>query len=152
MADDAAPGSAPTGRFAKGRSGNPSGRKTGSRNTATLLLDQLADGKASAILKSVMKAAEAGDLRAAELILSRAWPARKGRPVRFDLPPINDAAGVLKAVGAVAKAMAAGDITPEEATAVTGVLEAQRRAIEAHDHDRRLADIEERLGLKGGSR
>jgi len=29
-----------------------------------------------------------GDMRAVELILSRAWPARKGRPVSLALPPI----------------------------------------------------------------
>lgn len=154
MADAAKTAGKQRGRpFTSGASGNPRGRPAGSRNAATLALDQLAEGKASAILEKLAEAAMEGDTRAAEIILSRAWPARKGRPVRFALPAIEDAAGVLAAVGAVATAMAAGEITPEEASAVTGVLETQRRAIELHNHGRRLDEIEALLtGLKEDGR
>ena len=68
----------------------------------------MAEGKAQAVLQQVLTAALAGDLRAAELILTRVWAPRKGRPLRLDLPRIECAADLLKAseilVAAVAKA------------------------------------------------
>jgi DNA-binding GntR family transcriptional regulator len=44
----------------------------------------------------------------------------------------------------VVAAMAAQQITPEEAKAVADVLESQRRAIETHDHDKRLQALEQK--------
>jgi hypothetical protein len=39
--------------------------------------------------------------------------------------------------------MASGELTPDEATAVAGVLEIKRRAIETVDIDERLRKVEE---------
>jgi hypothetical protein len=50
---------------------------------------------------------------------------RRGRPVTLGLPPIKAAVDVVAVLGAVADAMAAGELTPEEASAVAGVLEAK---------------------------
>jgi hypothetical protein len=36
---------------------------------------------------------------------------RKGRPVVFNLPPVKTAADVIEAVGELARAMAAGELT-----------------------------------------
>jgi hypothetical protein len=77
------------------------------------------------------------------MVLARVWPVRRGRPVTLTLPPIKTAADVVTAFGAVADAMAAGELTPEEASAVAGVLEAKRRAIET-------AELEERLHRSKG--
>ena len=122
------------------------GRPEGSRNRATLLLDQLADAEAEAIQKQVIEAAKGGDLKAAELILARIWPPRRGRPVRLDLPPVRTAAEVSDGMAAVVDAMAAGAVTPEEAATVSGVLEARRKALETEE----LASRIERLarGMK----
>jgi len=65
-------------------------------------------------------------MRAAELVLARVWPVRRGRPVSLPLPPIETASDVVKALGTVATAVGAGEITPEEGTAVAGVLEIKR--------------------------
>jgi hypothetical protein len=79
------------GMFEPGGPGGP-GRREGSRNKATLVLDQIADGAGEEILRTMVEAAKGGDMRAAELILSRIWPVRKGRPVSLDLPSIQTAA------------------------------------------------------------
>jgi hypothetical protein len=39
--------------------------------------------------------------------------------------------------------MAAGELTPDEAGAVAGVIEAKRRAIETVEHEERLRILEE---------
>lgn len=134
-------GKAPGRPFEPGHPGGP-GRPAGSRNKATLVLDALADESARAILEKMVEAAKAGDMRAADLILARVWPVRKGRPVTLAIPPIANAADIVSALGAVATAMAAGDITPDEGAAVASVLEAKRRSIETVDLEARIDALE----------
>jgi hypothetical protein len=82
-------------------------------------------------------------MRAADLVLSRIWPARKSRPIAFTLPAIQSASDVVAAVGAVADAVGAGEITPDEGQAVASILEAKRRAIETVDLEARLSALEQ---------
>ncbi len=126
----------------KGTSGNPKGPGTGSRNRASLLLDRMAEGEAEAVLQSVLTAAKAGDMGAAKVLLDRIWPARKGRPVRLDLPEMRTPADLAAALGAVAGAVARAELSPEEGAAVAAVLETQRRAIETAQLEQRIAALE----------
>ena len=126
----------------KGTSGNPKGPGTGSRNRASLLLDRMAEGEAEAVLQSVLTAAKAGDMGAAKVLLDRIWPARKGRPVRLDLPEMRTPADLAAALGAVAGAVARAELSPEEGAAVAAVLETQRRAIETEQLEQRIAALE----------
>jgi hypothetical protein len=129
-------------RFQPGNPGGP-GRPAGSRNKATLALDKIADDAGEEILNAMVGAAKGGDLRAADLVLQRIWPARKSRPIAMTLPAIQSAADVLAAVGAVADAVGAGEITPDEGQAVASILEAKRRAIETVDLEARLSALEQ---------
>ena len=128
-------------RFQPGNPGGP-GRPAGSRNKATVVLDQLADDAGKEILEKMIDAAKGGDMRAADLVLSRIWPVRKGRPITLELPPIETAADIVSALGKVADAVAAGDVTPDEASAVAHVLEVKRRAIETADLESRISALE----------
>ncbi len=73
MADGISP--EPPGRhrgrpFEKGRSGNPAGRRTGSRNKATLALA----GESEALTRRAVELALAGDPTAMRLCLERILP------------------------------------------------------------------------------
>jgi hypothetical protein len=125
-------------------SGNPSGKPKGARARVTQLAEKLLDDDRDAIVRAVIAAAKGGDPTAMRLCVERLVPPRKGRPVVFDLPAIETAADVANALGAIAGAMAAGELTPDEAGAVAGVLEAKRRAIETVEHEERLRKLEER--------
>lgn len=127
--------------FARGNPGGP-GRPEGSRNKATVLLDQLADGDAEAILGKVLEKARSGDMKAAELVLARVWPPRKGRRVSLSLPSIQSSHDVLSAISAVLEATAQGEITPDEAALVASLLEVKRRAIETVELEGRLTKLE----------
>ena len=133
--------SEPGGPFAPGNPGGP-GRRAGSRNKATLVLDQMADGDAERILSKVLDMANEGDLKAAEIILSRAWPARKGRRVSLNLPTVTTPQDVLTAISAVLAATADGEVTPDEAALVATLLETKRRAIETIAIEERIAKLE----------
>lgn len=117
------------------------GRPAGSRNRATLALDEIAATEAEGVLRQVLQQALNGDLRAAEIILARIWPPRRGRPVRLSLPAVDTAAGVDAALATVIGAVAAGEVTPEEAGAIAALLETKRRALETAAE---LADAEQR--------
>jgi hypothetical protein len=73
-------------------------------------------------------------------------PARRGRPVRFDLPAVTTAADLISALGAVLAAVAAGELTPEEGQAVAALVEAKRRAIEITELEGRVAALEKQKG------
>ena len=129
--------------FEPGNPGGP-GRPVGSRNKATLALDKIADDAGKAILKAMVETAKAGDMRAAELVLSRIWPARKGgRPIAIELLKIQTAADVVAALGSLADAVAGGELTPDEGASVASILETKRRAIETVELETRVSALEQ---------
>ena len=130
-------------RFAPGNPGGP-GRPQGSRNNATLALDQLADGEADEILATVVAKARDGDLKAAELVLARVWPARKGRRVSLELPTVETAHDIANAISAVLEAIKNGEITPDEAAVIASVLETKRKALETFELEQRIQKLESR--------
>jgi hypothetical protein len=132
----------PGGRFAPGNLGGP-GRPKGARHAALVALDAIGAEAAEEVLRRVVEDAKGGDLRAAEVLLRRLWPERKGRAVEVALPEVASAADLVPALAAVVAAMARGELTPEEAQAVCVVLESQRRAIETAELEARVAALEE---------
>jgi Family of unknown function (DUF5681) len=133
------------GRFQKGKSGNPAGLPKGTRHRATQLAEKLVEDDAEDIVRAVVNAAKAGDPTAMRLCIERLIPVRKGRPITFDLPQIETAADVTGALGTIAGAMAAGELTPDEAGTIVGVIEAKRRAIETVELEERMSKLEERM-------
>jgi hypothetical protein len=96
------------------------------------------------IVRAVVNAAKAGDPTAMRLCVERLVPVRKGRPITFDLPPVETASDISKALGVIAKSMAAGELTPDEAGTVATVIEAHRKAIETAEFEERLRRLEAR--------
>jgi hypothetical protein len=119
------------GHFRPGQSGNPAGRPKGARNRSTIAAESLLEGEAEALTRKAIALALAGDTTALRLCIERLVPPRKDRPITFELPPIASAADVANAVAAVLRAVAEGRVTPNEAMAVTGLIEALGRAIPA---------------------
>ncbi len=138
------------GRFPPGNPGGP-GRPKGVRHRALLALEAIGTEAAEEVLRRVVEEAKGGDLRAAEMLLRRLWPERKGRPIEFELPPMASAADLVSALAAVAEAMGRGELTPEEAQAIAGVLEAQRKAIETVGLEQRVAALEDCTAMLPGA-
>lgn len=131
------------GRFQPGQSGDPEGKPRGARNAALVALDEIGTEGAEDVLRKAVEDAKRGNTRAAEVLLARVWPARKG-PVTISLPPMNGPADCAVAVGAVDAAVDAGTLTPDEAQAVAGILDLRRRAIETANPDARITALEKR--------
>jgi Family of unknown function (DUF5681) len=130
------------GRFAKGRSGNPAGRATGSRNRATLIAEAMLDDEAAGLIRKAVELALGGDGPALRLCVDRIVAPRRERPVPFAWPPITGAADIPAAMSAVAAGVALGTLSPGEAFALSQVIDTFIRAIEAGEFERRLQLLE----------
>src|SRR5262249_4470495 len=116
--------------FQKGESGNPTGRPRGSRNRATLLMENLLADDAEAIGRKAIAMAKQGDRAAIRWCRAGLAPARKGEPVAFDLPPLDKPADSVAAAATIVAAVAAGELTPSEAAELAKVIDVYVRAIE----------------------
>ena len=131
------------GRDARGRftTGNP-GRPKGARHKATRAAEALLEGETGALTRAAIEAALGGDVAALRLCLDRVAPARKGAPVSFELGALETTGDLKEATLRLLEAVAAGDLTPEEAQAVGAVIEQARRTFETEELERRIADLE----------
>src|SRR5450432_2985973 len=74
------------GRFVPGVSGNPAGKRKGTRNRATVLAAALAADESGAVARVVIDKALAGDAVTARFLLGLLAPKLRGRPIELDLP------------------------------------------------------------------
>lgn len=130
------------GTFAKG---NTLGGKTpGARHRVTLAIEALLEGQHEKLTKVAIDKALEGDTVALRLCLDRLAPARKDSPVSIALPVVRNAADAVEASAAVLAAVAAGEITPDEAGRVMALLTAHRSIIEVGDLETRIKALEEK--------
>lgn len=125
-----------------GQSGNPAGKKKGTRNHATRLVLTLMENGAEEVTKTVLDAAKAGELTAARLVLERLAPPMRERPVSLTLPDITTAEGISNAQQAILEAVGNGDLTPGEGNTLAGIVEARRKALETEELERRITALE----------
>ena len=133
-----------SGQFRKGQSGNPAGKPMGARHRATLAAEALLDGEVKALTRKAVELALAGDTTALRLCLDRILPARRDRPVQFALPSMQSAEDAPKAMAAIIAAVAAGELTPIDASELAKLVDAFVRALEASDLERRLRLLEKK--------
>ena len=132
----------PPGRWKKGESGNPSGRKPGTGEVARIRA-AIAD-KVPAILESLMARALEGDTGAARLLLERAIA-----PLKFVEPAQALALpnGTLTEQGrAVLASVAAGELAPSQGAALVGAIGALARVADADELAQRVAALEAKHG------
>jgi hypothetical protein len=116
------------GRFRPGVSGNPHGRPQGSRDRASVLAEQLLDGRAQALAEKAVELALGGDVTALRLCLERLLPVRRERSLTLQLPSPMTAEDITAGFARVVEALTRGELTPSETT----------------DLARRIEELEER--------
>ena len=131
-----------------GQSGNPAGKPPGCRNRATQMVLALMEGGAEEITQAVVAAAKKGDLAAARLVIERLAPPLRERPLSLPLPDTRTIAGVSEAQQAILEAVGGGEILPGEGTALAGILEVRRKALETVELEQRISVLEARHGQK----
>jgi hypothetical protein len=129
--------------FQKGVSGNPAGRKRGSKNRATLAAQALLEGEVEALTRKAVELALGGDVAALRLCLSRVAAPRRAAPVELDLPALDTAGDAAAAMAAVVAATAEGAITPGEAFELSRAIDTALRALDARDAEQRRQALAE---------
>ncbi|WP_035881628.1 DUF5681 domain-containing protein [Cupriavidus metallidurans] len=127
--------------FRKGASGNPAGRPKGTSDRRNSLRELL-QPHAADLVKKAVELALAGDTTALRICVDRIIPAVKAKDAPISLSGLS---GSLADQGrTVLDALAAGELTPDEANAVMGVISAQARIIEVDELEKRIAALEGR--------
>jgi len=134
----------PGRRFQPGQSGNPAGKRPGTRNRATLAAEALLDGEAETLTRKAIELAKQGDMTALRVCLDRILPPRRERPVQFRLPPMRCAGDAAAAMAALTDAVAAGQLTASEAAELSRLVESYVTALEVTGFDQRLRTLEQR--------
>lgn len=135
-------GRKPDGTFAPGNKAG--GKPRGARNRVTRAIEALLEGQHEALTQTAVDKALEGDMTALRLCLDRLCPPRKDGPVSIELPPVKSAADAVEASSALLAAVAAGDVTPDEAGRVMALLVSHKAIIEAGDFEARLAALEKK--------
>jgi hypothetical protein len=100
------------------------------------------DGEAEGVIQALIRAAKGGDVSAIRLVLERVAPLPRNRPIHFDMPAIKTSADLGGAMDAILHATADGQLAPDEAACIAGLIEIRRRTIETMEIERRLAALE----------
>ena len=123
------------------------GRPEGSRNKATLALEALINGEGEAIVQTILSDAKNGNSVYGKALLDRLVPPRKSIPTPINIPPVNNATDLEAALIKVVNDMATGEITPDEAQAITGVIANHIKLHEALKLEERLKEVEKAVGI-----
>ena len=134
-------------QFQKGQSGNPAGRPRGSRNKATLRMQEMLEQEAGQLVDKAVKMALAGNIAAIRLCLDRLVPMRRNELLLYQMPSMQKAADAVSAMARITSAAVAGDVTPDEAAKLAKVISHYVNTLEATDFEDRLSQLE-RADLK----
>lgn len=140
------------GRFKAGESGNPHGRPVGSKNRKTLLLEKF-EAQGAEVAQVVVDAAKAGDMAAANIVLSRLAPPLRpqSETVEFELSP---EAPLLAQGKAVLAAVAQGKLSVDHGKVLIDCLHGFAALRQVDDLAERIKALEEAaadtsLGVRG---
>lgn len=122
-----------------GQSGNPRGRPPGP-NSSTALRKLI---NVEPILKKLQAAAESGDVRAAEVLLTRALPVYRTTAQPVALAELQDAATLTEKAQAILAAVADGSLAPDLGAALVSAVGNVAKVAEVDELMRRVAALEQ---------
>lgn len=131
--------------FAKGQSGNPSGRpKAGPFKTA-LAMELAAKGEDHKALREIagklIEAARGGDMQAINALVDRT-DGRPDRTLNLELTNKLSETDPSQAIAQIADLVAEGQLSPDEGVKLTGIIESRIKAVEIVELESRLKALE----------
>jgi hypothetical protein len=129
-------------RFKPGQSGNPAGKRPGTRHKVTMAAQELLDGESQALTRKAIDLALEGDMTALRLCLERIIPPTRERSVKMTLPNTSTAEGINLAAEAILRAVSTGNLVPAEGVVLSNIIEKRRIALETLDLEKRISALE----------
>ena len=148
--DPANAGREQDGRFSPGCSGNPAGKKAGTRRKATQTALALLSGEVDGLTRKAVELALAGDVTALRLCLERLAPPCREAPVTLNLPRLETRADAARVLSFLLAEAGRGEVTPGEAEKLGRLASEHHKAVQLDEREERLRRIEEALGLVPG--
>lgn len=134
-------------KFAKGQSGNPRGRPRGNQDIQNRLRAELEKQGPELLGALLDKALRLRNIHAQKFLLERLCPPAKSAPIRTDLKLSGSPA---ERADAVVDALAAGQLTLDDAKALLDAIGAAQAIREASTLVQRLEQLERQLAALGG--
>jgi len=125
--------------FRSGQSGNPAGRPKGARNKATLIAETKIEEKFGAVIDKLLERALDGNVSALRFCAGRVLPDRP--PVEISLAGVRTTAAALEVSEALFDAVAAGDLTAQEAQRMRAQLDAHMKLVQRDDPGGLMAEL-----------
>jgi hypothetical protein len=101
---------------------------------------------AEKLMERCIQGALDGDALMMKLCVERIYPARRGGLTTFELPALDTAAGVGKALEALLTACSKGQLTPDEVATLAKTLEAKSENLRVGELEARLVALERDRG------
>jgi hypothetical protein len=124
------------GRFLPGNGGRPAGRTELERIRA------LVQPHRDEVVATLVAAAKAGDVKAAELLLERLAAKPRPQAERVMVPGLREQTTLKGKADAVIAAVAQGEISAEAGSSILRMITDYARAITVDDHEARLQHLE----------
>jgi hypothetical protein len=135
-----------SGQFKAGQSGNPTGRKHGSRNTVTVASSNLIEGESEALTRKLIELALDGNVSCLRHAIDRLHPVKRSAPIKLEgFPQVFDIESAAEASAFLLQKVSAGQISPQDAEMVSRLVDKFISATKWVDIERELQRLTERL-------
>jgi hypothetical protein len=101
-------------------------------------------GEEQDLVRRAIELAKAGDTQMLKFLLNGILP--RERAVKVNLPKMEYADDAVEALGSIAQAVSAGQISPGKRAALAAIINSYARAIDLADLVKRLETVEQQLG------
>jgi hypothetical protein len=145
------PPSEPPARGRPFKPGNP-GRPPGSKNKTTKILEELLDGEAENLTRTLIDLAKKGERRSLLYCMDRLIPQRRGRALDLQLPKINGVSDIPSAMSAIAAGINDGNLSAEDTSHLVRFLQSYANAFIVNDFAIRLQNVESQVNMMNTSK
>ena len=132
-------------RWKKGQSGNPKGRPAGSRNKASIAVENLFLDEQERLSRKCIKLAMRGNMQALKLCIERICPIRRDAPINVNLPRVKTVEDATKLTTSLLDKVTSGELTPIQAELLSRLVEKHIKVLQLNDLEARLQLLEERV-------
>ncbi len=131
--------------------GKPGPAKSPIGRQVRAMLDARCVEQAEGIIEAVISAAKGGDISAAQTLLNRIYPPRRGCLITFEQFPVKGPEDISLAYDHYERLAADGKISTDELGQLTALVERKAKAFELIEQECRIQELEEQISeLKAG--
>ena len=134
------------GMFVPGQSGNPAGRKQGSRNAVSVSSSNLIQGEGAALTRKLIELALDGNVACLRHAIDRLHPVKRSAPIKLEgMPVVHDIESAAKASAFLLEKVSSGEVSPQDAEMVSRLVDKFISATKWVDIEQELQRLTERL-------